>query len=131
MRRICLLLTGLFFFWSSTTFAQQFTPPPNKNAALRYWMAFAEMADHSADDATTKLMEDVLSGAANWDEQRLGPIMDENNPAIQTLQRAMELTDCSWGLEYSRGAAMSLGYLPKARALARLNALYGAANGER
>jgi hypothetical protein len=124
MRR-SLLFAAILFLCSASTLAQ-FTPPPNKNAALRYWMAFAEMRDRSADDATTKLMEDVLSGAANWDENRLGPIMEENSAAIHTLQRATELPECNWGLEYSRGAAMSIGHLPKARVLARLNALYGA-----
>ncbi|HWF05381.1 MAG TPA: hypothetical protein VHA06_16970, partial [Candidatus Angelobacter sp.] len=126
MKRFSLLFIAILFLCSASAFAQPFTPPANKNAALRYWMAFAEMADRSADDATIKLMEDVLSGASAWDEQRLGPIVEENSAAVQTLQRGSELTECNWGLEYSRGAAMSIGHLPKARVLARLNALYGA-----
>lgn len=126
MKRFSLLFTAILFLCSVSGFAQSFTPPANKNAALRYWMAFAEMADRSADDATIKLMEGVLSGAASWDEQRLGPIVEENSAAVHMLQRATELPECNWGLEYSRGAAASLGHLPKARVLARLNALYGA-----
>jgi hypothetical protein len=125
MKRFSLLFIAILFLYSSSASAQPFTPPANKNAALHYWMAFAEMADRSADDATIKIMEDVLSGAAPWDEQRLGQIVEENSAAVQTLQRATELAECNWGLEYSRGAAMSLGHLPKARVLARLNALYG------
>ncbi|MCU1256841.1 MAG: hypothetical protein JWM83_3140 [Candidatus Angelobacter sp.] len=126
MKRFSLLFSAFLFLCSASVSAQSFTPPSNKNAALRYWMAFAEMTDRSADDATTKLLEGVLSGTANWDEQRLGPIVDENSAAVHTLQRATELPECNWGLEYGRGAAMSIGHLPKARVLARLNALYGA-----
>lgn len=110
---------------SGSMSAQQFNLPQNKNAALRYWMAFAEMQDRTVDEATTKLMEDVLSGAASWDEQRLGPILDANRDAIRTMQKGTSLPDCNWGLDYDRGAAMSLAHLPKARTMARLNALYG------
>lgn len=106
--------------------AQQFTPPQTKNAALRYWAAFAEMKDRPIDDATSKLMEDVLNGSAGWDEQRLGPIVEENAYAVQAMQRATTLPECNWGLDYSLGSAMPLAHLPKARVLARLNALYGA-----
>lgn len=113
--------------------AQEFSLPQNKNAALRYWAAFAEMKDHSIDDATTKLMEDVLNGRANWDEQKLGAIVEENVYAVHAMQSATALPDCNWGLDYSKGDAMALAHLPKARVLARLNALYGvrqAANGD-
>jgi hypothetical protein len=126
MKRFSSLFAAILFLCSASALAQPFTPPANKNAALRYWMAFAEMADRSTDDATIKLMEDVLSGTASWDEQRLGQVVEENSAAVHMLQRATELPECNWGLEYSRGAAMSIGYLPKARVLARLNALYGA-----
>lgn len=109
--------------WSESP---DFKPPVNRNAALRYWMAFADLQDRPADAGTTKLIEDVLSGSASWDEQRLGPIMEANEAAVLSMQRASTLPECDWGLEYSRGAAMSVGHLPKARVLARLNALYGA-----
>jgi hypothetical protein len=89
-------------------------------------MAFADLQDHPADDATTRLMEQVLAGSANWDEERLGPIVDANSAAVLSMQRGSELPECNWGLEYSRGETMSIGHLPKARVLARLNALYGA-----
>lgn len=104
----------------------RFTPPSSKNAALRYWTAFAEMKDRSIDDATTKLMEDVLSGSAVWDEQRLGPIVEENSFAVRFMQRATELPECNWGLDYTQGSATPLAHLPRSRVLARLNALYGA-----
>lgn len=120
------LMLVIFACCAAAAHAQQFTPPQNKNAALRYWAAFAEMKDRSIDDATTRLMEDVLNGTANWDEQRLGPIVEENAYAVRAMHRATELPDCNWGLDYTLGAAMPLAHLPKARVLARLNALYGA-----
>lgn len=114
--------------------AQQFTPPSNKNAALRYWTAFAEMKEGPTnggklmpvDSSKNKLMDDVLDGTLPWDEARLGPIVGENSFAIRSMQRGTELPDCNWGLDYSLGSAMPLAHLPKARVLARLNALYGA-----
>jgi len=116
----------LLFLSGAATQAQQFTPPQNSNAVLRYWAAFAEMKDQTIDDATSKLMDEVLSGTAAFDEQRLGPIVDENSFAIRGLQRGTALSECNWGLDYSLGSAVPLAHLPKARVLARLNALYGA-----
>ncbi|HKW76886.1 MAG TPA: hypothetical protein VJN64_15250 [Terriglobales bacterium] len=125
-RWINCMLVVLMMAASAWAGSQPFTPPPNRNAALRYWMAFADLQDHPADQATTALMEQVLEGSANWDEQRLGPIVEANSAAVLSMQRGSELPECNWGLDYSRGEAMSLGHLPKARVLARLNALYGA-----
>ena len=116
------LLIGL----AGSLVSQQFVPPPNQNAALRYWMSFADLVDRPTDEATNKAIDDVLSGAAAWDEQKLGSIVDANEAAVRSLQRATKLSECNWGLEYDRGFAMSLGHLPKARVIARLNALYGA-----
>jgi len=100
-------------------------PPETKNAALRYWMAFAEMQDSSADQATQELLEKTVTGKAAWDEAKLAPILDANSDAIQMMQRAAKLPDCDWGLEYSRGPRASIAYAPRARALARLNTLEG------
>jgi hypothetical protein len=121
---VVLLMSALIM--TSAAVPQPFTPPANRNAALRYWMAFADLQDHPADEAITSLMEEVLAGSANWDEQRLGPIVEANTAAILSMQRGSELPECNWGLEYSRGEAMSIAHLPRARVLARLNALYGA-----
>jgi hypothetical protein len=124
MKKLFLIIALICCAWMEIQ-AQQFTPPPNRNAALRYWAAFAEMKDHPLDEATGKLIDDVLNGSANWDEKRLGPIVEENAYAVRALQRAVDLPECNWGLDYSLGAAMPLAHLPKARVLARLNALYG------
>jgi len=120
-------LAILLFVWGGARIqAQQFTPPPNNNAALRYWAAFAEMKDQTIDDATSKLMDEVLNGTTGFDEQRLGQILDDNAFAIRGLQRGTALPECNWGMDYSLGSAVPLAHLPKARVLARLNALYGA-----
>jgi hypothetical protein len=100
-------------------------PPATKNAALRYWMAFAEMQDVSIDKSTQELLEKTVSGEAAWDEKKLAPILDANKAAIQMMQRATKLPECDWGLEYSQGTRASIAYAPRARALSRLNTLEG------
>ena len=100
-------------------------PTETRNAALRYWMAFAEMQDTWADKATQDLLEKTAAGEAPWDEAKLAPILDANADAISVLQRATKLPDCDWGLEYGRGWKASIAYAPRARALARLNTLEG------
>lgn len=113
----CLLVT--------TASAQVKMPTETRNAALRYWMAFAELQDPPADKATQDLLEKTAAGDAPWDEARLGPILDKNEDAIRRLQRATKLPECDWGLEYSLGPRASIAYVPRARVLARLNTLYG------
>lgn len=120
------LMIALIAYFGLALHGQQFTPAQNRNAALRYWAAFAEMKDRAIDNATSKLMDEVLNGNASFDEQRLGPIVEENSYAVRGMQRGTELPECNWGLDYSLGAAIPLAHLPKARVLARLNALYGA-----
>jgi hypothetical protein len=103
--------------------AQVKPPAETRNAALRYWQAFAELQDPPADRPTQDLLEKVAAGEAAWDESRLGPILDKNEWAILRMQRATELPECDWGLEYRYDA--SIAYAPRARVLARLNTLYG------
>jgi hypothetical protein len=100
-------------------------PPETRNAALRYWMAFAEMQDPPTDKETQDLLEKTVSGEAAWDEKKLGLILDANGAAIRMMQRATKLPDCDWGLEYDRGPRASIAYAPRARVLARLNTLDG------
>jgi hypothetical protein len=110
---------------ASTANAQSKLPAETNNAALRYWLAFAEMKDAPADKATTELLEKTASGDAAWDEAKLSPILDANAPAIEIMQRATRLPQCDWGLEYDLGPRASIAYAPRARVLARLNTLYG------
>jgi len=114
------LLTVLI---TQSTLAQVKPPVETRNAALRYWMAFAEMHDPPADRFTQELLEKVSIGQASWDEAKLGRILDSNAEAIRTMQRATTLPECDWGLEYSRGPRAPVAYLARARVMARLATL--------
>jgi hypothetical protein len=105
--------------------AQTKYPPETRNAALRYWLAFAEMRDPPADKTTQDLLEKTAAGEAVWDETRLGPILDANGEAIRTMRRATKLPECDWGVEYDRGVRAAIPYVSKARVLAKLNQLDG------
>jgi hypothetical protein len=130
---ILVVLVALVAFPSLAPAART-SPPETRNAALRYWMAFAEMQDPPADKEIAELLEKTAAGETAWDEGRLGPILDKNDSAIQLMQRATELPDCDWGIEYGKGPVASIAFVPRARVLARLNTLYGmrlAAKGDR
>ena len=105
--------------------AKSVQPPETRNAALRYWLAFADMQDPPADKPTQDLLEKTAAGDVPWDESKLGPILDQNETAILAMHRATKLPECDWGLEYSRGPRASIAYVPRSRVLARLNTLYG------
>lgn len=131
IERVCTVL--VFLFVAATVNAQSKVPTETRNAALRYWMAFADIQDPPADKTTTELLEKTAAGGAAWDEAKLGPILDKNETAIWRMQRATKLPDCDWGLEYDLGPRASIAYVPRARVLVRLNTLYGmrvAAKGE-
>jgi len=113
------------FFVAGTAHAQSGVPPETRNAALRYWLAFADLQDPPTDKATAELLEKTAAGEAAWDETKLGPILDKNETAIWRMQRATKLPECDWGLEYDLGPRASIAYVPKARVLARLNTLDG------
>ena len=125
MRNDKLILVPFFLLCVSGMPAQTKRPVPTRNAALRYWMAFAEIQDPPTDKATADLLEKTAAGEAAWDEGKLGAVLDKNEDAIKGMQRATKLPECDWGLEYERGPAASIAYVPRARVLARLNTLYG------
>src|SRR5713101_9881972 len=81
-------------FATLTAGAQSKLPPETRNAALRYWLAFADLQDPPADKATADLLEKTAAGEATWDEAKLGPILDKNETAIWRMQRATKLPDC-------------------------------------
>jgi hypothetical protein len=123
-------LRGSFLLLLCLTFAhvgypQTKLPPETRNAALRYWLAFAELKDPPADKYTQELLQKTLSGDGPWDEQRLGPILDANQESLGIFERARSLAECDWGLEYGRDVAASIAYVPRARVLAKLNTLRG------
>jgi hypothetical protein len=115
----------VLLFAAVSAHGQSKVPTETRNAALRYWLAFAELQDPSADKATAELLEKTAAGEAAWDEAKLGPILDMNETAIWRMQRATKLPECDWGLEYDLGPRASIAYVPKARVLARLNTLEG------
>lgn len=121
-----LFLIGMLTVMSASEVRSQVKyPQETKNAALRYWMAFAEMQDPPADKATQDLLEKTAAGDAKWDEPKIGPILEVNAEALGTMQRATKLPQCDWGLEYTRGVRAAIPYVPRARVLARLNQLDG------
>ena len=120
-----LVLVALFVVGAGKLNAAARYPQETKNAALRYWMAFAEMQDTWADKPTQELLEKTAAGEAAWDEAKLAPILDANEDAIGMMQRATKLPECDWGLEYGRLWKASIAYAPRARALERLNTLEG------
>jgi hypothetical protein len=99
--------------------------PETRNAALRYWQAFAELKDPPSDKATRDSMEKVLAGELPWDEAKLAGIVAANEIALGIMQRATKLPECDWGVEYSRGPQASIAFVPRAHVLARLNMLQG------
>jgi len=124
--RIRLCIAGLAILAAAVGVCGQIkSPPETHNAALRYWMAFAEMKDPPSDKATQELLGKTAAGEAAWDEAKLGPILDANSDAIAMFQRATKLPDCDWGIEYSQGPRASIAYAPRARVLARLNTIHG------
>jgi hypothetical protein len=125
MKTKLVLIAASFLFGATLASAQTKKLAETHNAALRYWMAFAEMQDPPSEKATAELLEKTAAGEAPWDEAKLGPILDKNEDAILAMQRATRLPECDWGLEYERGPRASIAYVPRARVLARLNTLYG------
>src|SRR5262249_14532457 len=124
---ICVCLSG------ARCPAQPKKPVETQNAALRYWIAFADLEDLPADKTTQELLEKTPAREVPWDEAHLSAILKKNEGAILGTQRATKLPDCDWGLEYSRGPRASIAPVVKARVMARLNTLYGmqlAAKGE-
>jgi hypothetical protein len=112
----CLLATGAY---------AQSKLPQTRNAALRYWLAFADLQDPPSGNATAELLQRTAAGEVAWNEVKLGTILDQNETAIQEMQKATKLPDCDWGIDYQNGPSASIAYVPRARVLARLNTLYG------
>ena len=94
---------------------------PADNAALRYWMAFAQMNDSQISHADAMRMDAMINSGSPWEEKQFGPILEQNKAAIETMIRGSQLPYCEWGLESERGPETPIDYVPKARALARLN----------
>jgi hypothetical protein len=129
LRRIAKILTiaaTINLVFSFTSHAQIKMPAETRNAALRYWMAFAQMQDVPTDKPTADLLAKTVAGDAPWSEAKFGQLIDNNAEAIETMQRATKLPDCDWGLEYRRGPQTPITFVGNsALAMGRLNTLYG------
>ena len=127
MHRLSILLTLLVagFLMPSSSEERRSLSSTDGNAALRYWMAFAEMDNPPADKGLSELLEQTAQGAAPWNDERLGPILDRNEAAIQIMQRGSRLPHCTWGLETELGPETPIAHIARGRALARLNLLSG------
>jgi len=106
--------------------AQATFPLETKNAALRYWAAMAELREPIVDDdATMNLLSATFAGRVEWDEKKLGPLLDSNLDAIRTMQQATKLPECSWGFDYRHEERTPPWFLMRARRLAQLNGYEG------
>jgi hypothetical protein len=122
VRRFLMAFTTGFLLVASAS-AQAKLPAPTRNAALRYWQAFSELKDEQTDKGTRELLEKTAAGESPWNEVSLGKILDANLHAIQIMQKATNLPECDWGLEPTSDEPV--GFVYKARVLARLNTLQG------
>lgn len=106
--------------------AQATFPPETNNAALRYWTAMAQLREPIVDDdATLNLLSATFNRRVEWDEKKLGPLMDANLEAIHTMQQATKLPECSWGFDYRHEERTPALFLMRARRLSLLNAYEG------
>jgi hypothetical protein len=98
--------------------------PNEGNAALRYWMAFAQMDNPPVDGDLASRLGRIAEGEEPWDESVV-PILDRNREALETMRRGSQLPSCDWGLEHELLAEAPIAHVSRARALARLNVLDG------
>ena len=123
MRRLTLLLIAGTFACITLAADAQEVHSAADNAALRYWMAFAQMKDYPISREEAAKLDAVLAGGP-WDEQQFGALIEQNKEALDTMIRGTRLPYCDWGIETDLGPDAPVAHLPKARALARLNVLY-------
>jgi len=114
------ILTAL----SCTAMAQQATPKPDDNAALRYWSAFAQMQDSNVTPEQVKGLQAILDGTAPYSDVNYRDLVERNRRAVETLQRGATLSRCDWGVEYQLGTEAPVDYVRRALTLGRLNVLY-------
>lgn len=123
MKRILFIVLCSITALSASAFGDS-PQRPADNAALRYWMAFAQMNDSQISHADAMRMDAMINGGSLWDEKQFGSIVENNKAAIETMIRGSRLPYCEWGIESELGPETPIEYVPKARALARLNNMY-------
>jgi hypothetical protein len=114
----CLLLSA------AVSAASDATQACGQNAALRYWMALAQMENPDASSELAAQLEKTARGQAPWDAS-LAPFVERNRDTLATMRRGSRLKYCDWGLEWELGSETPVAQIPRLRALSRLNVLYG------
>lgn len=116
-------LISIFLLLYSTAAIAQVPKGADRNAALRYWSAFALMTDAKLTDAQSKQLDAIATGNAKWDEASFAKLLDENSGAVETMVRGTALPYCEWGVEYDLAAEAPIAQVGRGRALERLNIL--------
>ncbi|MFZ0759591.1 MAG: hypothetical protein WAM69_06520 [Candidatus Sulfotelmatobacter sp.] len=96
----------------------------SRNAALRYWTAFAQMQDSAITVMQAKELNAILDGTAPYDDAKYKDLVARNRPALETMASAADFPACDWGLDYKLGEDVPVDYARKGLALGRLNVLY-------
>lgn len=104
-------------------FAQQ-NVPLGRNAALRYWSAFAEMQDSAISDQQARELNAILDGTAPYQELTYHELVEKNRAAVETMVRGTAIPNCDWGVDYALGSDAPVEYVRKSLTLGRLNVLY-------
>jgi len=122
--------TVIFFLAAFTIIASLAAPSPaqhqgapandlGRNAALRYWQAFAQMP--KVDEQQQKLLA-AAPGAGASDAEAM-KLVESGKDALRYLHRGAAIGPCDWGLHREDGPYLLLPHLPKGRDLARLACL--------
>jgi len=90
MRRLTLLLIAGTFACITLAADAQEVHSAADNAALRYWMAFAQMKDYPISREEAAKLDAVLAGGP-WDEQQFGALIEQNKEALDTMIRGTRL----------------------------------------
>ena len=109
--KIIIFAAAIFFISSVPALA---IPPDPNNAAFLYYQAF--LLNEKPDEAMRELVSQVARGKVEPNEAVI-KYVEKCRPAIEMASYADELTDCDWGLKYSKGFSLRLGYLAQVRYL--------------
>jgi hypothetical protein len=119
---VCWSMTLVFVLLSSSASAKG-GALLGDNAALRYWVAFAQMQDATLNQTDARQLTATISGDVPYDDAKYSRLLLENKDALATLSRAVAIHRCDWGLDYQLGEELPVDYARKALALGRLNVL--------
>lgn len=92
-------------------------PHPPDNAALLYYQAFLMI--ECIDDTMLKTLADLLAGRIKLNEE-IKEYTKRCRDAIDLIVVAAEMPNCDWGLDYSKGAKLTISHLGYCRYVARL-----------